>query len=109
MKQYTIKEFNDKELFSEEKQKIQEVSMMVNTVQDAQDTIAKCITFIMKKKNMNVAACMNIIGDGVVSGIDSIDEVFPKAAESNPESFQAKKKVIASRLSRMILAYAKTK
>jgi Glu-tRNA(Gln) amidotransferase subunit E-like FAD-binding protein len=107
MKQYTIKEFNDKELLNESK--LKEASFMVNTVQDAQETIAKCIQLIAKKKNMNVSACMSIIGDGIISGIDSINEVFPKASESNPVQFEAKKRVIAGRLSRKIMAYAKTK
>lgn len=90
-------------------EKLQEVSMMVNTIQDAQETIAKCVTLIMRKKNMNVGVCMSLIGEGITSGIDSIDDLLPKAAEINPSSFQAKKRVIASRIARMLISYSKTK
>jgi hypothetical protein len=107
MKQYTIKEFNDLDLLKEDK--LQEQSMTVNTVQDAEETIAKCITFIMKKKMMNVGICMSVIGDGILSGIDSIDEYLPRMVETNPESFQAKKRVIAARTARKLLSYSKTK
>jgi hypothetical protein len=107
MKHYTIKEFNDRALLKEEK--LQEIAMTVNTVQDAQEVIGKCITFILKKKRMNPAICMSIIGDGILSGIDSIDDYLPNIAKSNPEAFEAKKKVISARIARKLLAYSKTK
>lgn len=107
MKQYKIKEIKDVDLLNESK--LEEVSMMVNTVQDAQETIAKCVTFIMKKKMMNPSLCMTFIGDGIISGIDSIDEFMPRVAEANPVAFQAKKRVISNRVARKLLAYSKTK
>jgi len=109
MKKYKVEKPNDKEQFLEKTEKMQEISMMVNTTQDAQETIAKCVTLILKKKAMNVGLCMNLIGEGVSSGIDSIDDYLPRAAESNPVSFQAKKRVIANRVARILLSYSKTK
>ena len=109
MKEYKVEQLKDKDIFTEKTSQIKEASMTVNTIQDAQEAIGKCVTYIMKKKAMNVGACMSLIGEGLTSGIDSIDEFLPQAAESNPSSFQAKKRVIASRVARMLLAYSKTK
>jgi hypothetical protein len=89
------------------REKLKEMSVSINTVQDAQEAISKCVMYIMKKKNMNAAACMNIIGDGIVTGLGSVEELFPNF--ENKEQLNATAKVIAARLSRYIMSFAKTR
>ena len=109
MKNYKFKEHKDVELFTEGKEKLEEMSFMVSTTMDAEQVISACVKYIAKKKNMNISACLTMIGDGIITGIDEIDELFPQAVEANPESFQAKKRVLAAKLSRYVMAYTKTK
>jgi len=113
MKKYEIDRSGDntlyKDILKENKEILTEASITINTVQDAEESIAKCIMFIMKKKNMNRSTCISFIGDGIISGLDSANEVLQNMADSYPEKFEKQKKLIAIGVSRKIMAYAKMK
>jgi hypothetical protein len=95
------------EIFEESKQPLKEMSLMINTVDDAQNAISTCVKFIMKKKNLNAGSCMDIIGNGLISGFDSVEDLYPNF--QNKEQLYAKARVIAARVSRYIMSYSKSK
>jgi hypothetical protein len=112
MKKYEIDRSGDEKLYKDllkEDTKLTETSITINTVQDAEESIAKCIMLIMKKKNMSRSACIELIGDGIISGIDSANEVMPAMANNYPDKFNKQQKLIAAGVSRKIMTYAKTK
>jgi len=113
MNKYEIDRSGDdklyKDLIKEDKKILTEASITINTVQDAEESIAKCIMLIMKKKNMSRSSCISLIGDGIISGLDSVGEVIPAMAANYPDKFENQIKLIAAGVSRKIMAYAKTK
>jgi hypothetical protein len=104
MKHYTIKEFNDRALLKEEK--LQEMSFVVNTVQDAENVIRICVKIIMNKKQMNTTLCADFITNGIISGIDSADEIFPKISQ---KIIEKKKLVLSKKIKTILNSYIATK
>lgn len=54
---------------------LQESTFAVNNVDSAVATIAACIQIIMDKKNLNPMICGDLIGDALISGLDSVGAV----------------------------------
>ena len=110
MKKYEITIDKDSDIFKESldklsKDELKESTVAIVNIHTAQEAIIEGIKMILKKKNMNPAVCMNLIGEAFITGIDSTDEIFPNS--TNEEQLQAKARVIAKRLARYILEYSK--